>query len=271
MDISPYNKGIMEHQQKNTRILIVVTTIVALAVGYYIYKDVNKTLPGGEAPLNATTTSAVGNNATSTTTTISVPLPQPVPTFGRVLPAGVLPDDARTIVVSNIAKYTAELTKDPRATNTWIALGLQYKMAGDYAGAEEAWTYATRLSSKNIVPFYNLGDLYYGYLKDPVKSEANFKTVIALDSTYTAAYRALFDLYRYAYPAKQSLAPEILLQGIKQSEDPIDLTILLAGYYKDTGDIADARTYYQKAIVLASQKNNTALAAMIQKELDALK
>lgn len=269
----------MENTSKNKQLVAAITVIIAIAVGLYIYRDMRGARSGGElgqtprdnSSTGTTTIPVVGSATFKSANNTSIPLPQPVPKLSRTMPTNTLPADAQAIITANIAKYSTELAKDPWSAESWIFLGVQYKIAGDYAGAREAWGYAGRLAPTSVVPFYNLGDIYYSYLKDTAKSEQNFRIAITNDPSYIASYRALHDLYIYAYPAKKGEATAVLLEGLKKNPGNIDLLILLATDYKNVGDTANARTYFKQALAGAQKKGNTTLVATITAEITALK
>lgn len=227
----------MENTQKNKQLISAITIIIVIATGLYIYQDVNKSRSVGDltngtqiekgTPENATTTVTTNGGTVELVENISAPLPQPVPKFGRTMPANTLPVDAQAIITANIAKYSTELTKDPRNVENWIMLGVQYKIAGDYEGAVEAWTYATKLAPQSSIAFRNMGDTYAFYLHDNVKAEENLLKAIKNSPEQIEYYFKAVDFYSQIMkdPAK---ARAIVEQGIKSNPASTELKSLLA-------------------------------------------
>lgn len=261
-------------KSENTKRLLIAAAAIlaAVAVFYYIYTDMNKT----RLPVNiASSTPIVGNIGILNPKTVPLSgtssLPQPIPKLDRPFPSNsTLPADARVIVVSNIKEISSGLAKNPADAEKWVLLGTQYKIAGDYEGAREAWEYATLLSPTYYVPFNNLGDLYAHYIKNYPTAEHDLKKAISLQEDYIDGYRALYELYRYSYAQKASLAPQVLKDGLKQNPKSTDLMVLLAQYYKESGDKTQALSYYNQALVEAQAEKNTSLADLVNQEIQNL-
>ena len=181
-----------------------------------------------------------------------------------------LPVELQNIYRTRIEKLTADLVLDSSAVGNWIDLGIQRKGIGDYEGAREVWEYVNKISPRNNVSFFNLGDLYHFYLKDFEKAEQNLLISKQNNPEYVSVYRALYELYLYSYKQDTSSAEDALLEGLRNTEDNPDLLVLLAGYYKEKGDTANARTYYEKARDEVLIRGNQSLADLLQEEIDNL-
>jgi len=123
-------------------------------------------------------------------------LPKPVP--GVAVPATYpefISPAIRTEVAKRFESLTILLNADPSLFNEWVELGLLRKFIEDYAGAREAWEYASKLAPKNSISFLNLGTLYGYYLQDPLAAERNFLTSIQNDKTDPGAYIKTADFY----------------------------------------------------------------------------
>lgn len=259
-------------QNKKNIVYIAVLILLLGGVGFYIYTDTKKR--GGTTQENISTTATSSDEPGYTIT----PIPVENPAVGVKAPAlnrqvvfkGDISLEAKSILANNIARLTASLKGDTTRFGDWLELGIQYKIAGDYEGAKEAWEYASALSPNNYVSFSNLGDLYTNYLKNYPKAEENFKISIKNKSDYIGGYRALHELYRYSYKEKANLAPQILKEGLSKNPKSTDLMVLLAQYYKETGDKDTARTYYQKALTEAKAQGNTSLAVLLEQEIASL-
>lgn len=257
----------------NKNIAIVIALVLVVGLGWYVYQDVKKR--GGEAPQTPSATSTTTNSELPYTIE-KVPVNQPVinakvPDLNRPLVfSSDLPPEAKKIITDGIKRLADILKSDSSQFDAWLDLGSYRKQSGDYEGAREAWEYAAVLAPESYVPWNNLGDLYGSYLKDYPKAEQNFKKAIVLKPDYIGGYRALYELYYYSYKEKANLAPQILKEGLSKNPKSTDLMILLAQYYKETGDKDTARTYYQKALTEAKAQGSTSLAALLEQEISNL-
>ncbi|MBI2023187.1 tetratricopeptide repeat protein [Candidatus Giovannonibacteria bacterium] len=187
----------------------------------------------------------------------------PVPDLDRkVTITANLPEDQKIKMTDKIKEISGILKKDPTLADSWIELGGLYQVAGDYEGAALVWEYAGAIKPKNYISFNNLGFLYRYYLKNPQLAEKNFLRASANKPDLVASYRELSDLYRYDFKAKSGEADDILLAGLEKNPNNLDLLIYLAGYYRDTGNNAKARKYYEKALSL--DPGNSAIARELQ-------
>jgi tetratricopeptide (TPR) repeat protein len=139
-----------------------------------------------------------------------------------------LPEDAKTILRSNVEKIVAELKENPEHFETWFELATHYKIAGDYKGAEEIWQYITVNAPANMhyVAWANLGDLYMNFIKDYPKAEEYYKKAIALKSDEISLYADMYRLYRYLYKTDTSAAADILAEGLRSNPGDKDLHTL---------------------------------------------
>lgn len=156
--------------------------------------------------------------------------------------------EAKKILAADIERFRAALKKNPEDLNSWLELGLRYKMAGDYREAREVWEYSASLTPSDYISLANLGDLYRSYLKDYGKAEVNLLKAVKNKPDFIGGYRSLYELYYYSYKEKIAEAPKILLQGLTANPKSVDLMILLAQYYRDADDKTNALFYYDKAI-----------------------
>lgn len=170
---------------------------------------------------------AVSGNATVEVVNDSIPHPsltRPI-TFGP----GVSADQQATLTAQEQADIAA-LTKDPTRVDLWLKLGNERKLAGDYAGAIEAWTYVAKAGPNtiNYIAYGNMGDLYMNFDKDYAKAEANLKAAIAIKPTAIDYYRHLVDLYTtYGYGTKAQ-AQAVISQGLKANPNNPDLLAMQA-------------------------------------------
>ena len=170
-------------------------------------------------------------------------------------------------------KFTKEFTAakealrlNPDEFQTWLILSGAKKAVGDYRGAEEIWLYVNQIRPFNSISFNNLGDLYANFLNEYDKAEEMFKIAVANSKGEEINWiyvRSLFDLYlKTNQPDK---AENLLLESLANQPDNYDLNIMLASFYRDSGQKEKALQYYQKALAL--KPDNEA----VKKEIEALK
>ena len=162
----------------------------------------------------------------------------------------------------------AAINKDKYDFNMWINLGTLRHMAVDEQGAKEVWEYASATWPTNVASFNDLGDLYANYLKDYAKAESNFLTAVKNKPDDTNPYRNLFTLY-YDAGYNKGKAEAILKKAIAAAPKAVDMQVLLARYYRDTGRTAEAKAEYSLAIKNAQSQGQTDLATTLQAESSA--
>lgn len=259
----------------NKNIAIVITFVLVVGLGSYVYQDIRER--GTGVSQNSSTTPLVvssGIEATGDYTLEQVSIEKtkiPVPNLNRPLTfSSNLSPEVKKIITDGIKRLADILKSDSARFDVWLDLGSYRKQSGDYEGAWEAWEYAAVLAPESYVPWNNLGDLYGSYLKNYPKAEENFKKAITLKQDYIGGYRSLYELYRYSYKEKSNLADDILLEGLSRNPKSTDIMILLAQYYKEIGNKDNARTYYQKALTEAKAQGNASLATLLEKEITNL-
>ena len=101
----------------------------------------------------------------------------------EVLPAAgevkLFSEEQKQEIYRAIGNHGKGVNENPDYFNGWIQVGLLKKVIGDFEGASDAWEYAGLIRPQNSVSFSNLGELYWRYLRDYPKSEANFKISLA--------------------------------------------------------------------------------------------
>lgn len=181
------------------------------------------------------------------------PLPEEVKLFT---------EDQKSKLYAEIENYADAVKKDPNFFNGWIQGGLLKKVIGDFEGARDMWEYANIIRPQNATSFANLGELYWRYLANFPKSEANFRTAIKNKPSDLMTYISLSDLYFYSYAAKAHLADDVLLEGMARNPTDVNLMKALASLYERQKEYAKTLEWWKK--VLASEPGNTAVAAAIK-------
>ncbi len=215
--------------QKKKILLLVVTVLTALAVGYYFYSDINERRQTADENVPA---EAGGDNATTSLEVFEggkeneVALP-PAPSLDRpiVYPAD-MPSQIKLDNQEKISKIINSLKSDPGLFNDWIDLGLYRKILEDYEGARQAWEYASLLRPQSSASFGNLGILYGYYLKDAPKAEKNFLKAIENDAKNINLYFQTYEFYRDVM--KDLIKAKAIIEtGLKNNPADQDLANML--------------------------------------------
>lgn len=167
----------------------------------------------------------------------------------------------------DLEKIISAIKKDYKDVDNWTQLGLTRHVLGDDIGASEAWEYAKLLDPENYQTWENLGDLYQSDLKNYMKAEENFKKVIALKPDYSRGYSNLIYLYTNSMKEKSGQIPEVYKNGITANPDNVDLMVSLADYYKEQGNVAEAKKVYQQALTIAERTKDRWLVNSLEKKL----
>lgn len=192
----------------------------------------------------------------------------PRPSLNRALPRGAATQEVYATMLKQRAEAVAMIEENPALMTQWIGLGALHKQAGDYEGARVYWTYVATVNPRNLAVHWNLGNLYFYYLKDLPKAESSFTQAVALDNAFIPAYMELYAVRKEQ--GKTELAVSALTSGISKNPADTDLRVALARHYRDAKDAAAARAAYDGAITAAEKAGNTSLAADLRAEKAAL-
>lgn len=234
------------NKQKQTTLGILIVIIIAIFVGFYIYKDSSTNKQNTDTSKKNTITVDTSKASTSTAkigvvskdkgyTVEVVPIKKktavkvniPTPDLNRKIVFGNnVSKDAKKIIITKINSLESALKKDNSSLKDWIDLGLYRKVTGDYEGARQAWEYASALSPKNSISFRDLGDLYGYYLKEPQKAEKNLLEAIKNGPSNIEYYLKTADFYRYK-ENDISKARGIIKQGISANPKSTELKSFL--------------------------------------------
>lgn len=218
----------MQLSATQTLIVSVIAVATAGAGAWYFLR-----VPAA-APVDDGVVLNIDPNATSTviggyTITRVDGEPGAAPSVDRpVTISAALSAEAAATLRMLMQELLAELKANPDRADLWLQLGVHRKIAGDYAGAIEAWQYVATgaPSSISYIAHSNLGGLYMGELKDYPKAEVNYKAAIALSPKHVAAYLDLASLYRYLYKTNTSAAADIVAEGLANNPNNPDLLAL---------------------------------------------
>ena len=212
----------------------VLGVLIIVVAGLVIHSRVNApTNTASSTPsTTGTTTVDLGNGQTitlppgaklteydSTSTTPTAPS-----LSGSIKIDSSLDPGVQTALRTQETTLISELKSNPARLDLWLQLGTDRKIAHDYTGAAEAWSYvAANKSNIQYIAYGNLGDLYMNFVKDYPKAEANYKAAIALNPQFIDYYRDLFNLYRGFYKTNTTAAADIVAQGLKANPNNPDL------------------------------------------------
>lgn len=258
------------HFLRTNLALVIGLALVAL-VGAFIYVDffARSSAPATEG----------GDNAGSAGQAVIERIPVdaetgeeiPHPDLDRLFtPLASAPADIQAEARARVAEAVAVLKENQGLISAWLILAAYRKNAEDYAGAEEIWLYVTKRWPEEPTAFANLGDLYANYLPKYPQAESYFRAAITLKPDTILYYRALSDLYRNRYKTDTTLALDVLKEGLTANPKDIDLLISIAYYYREKGDMTNARAYFEQALAQAKAVGDTYRAAIIEEEMQHL-
>ena len=227
-------------------------------------------LPGKKAPL-AESESSPGYGAG----VVVIPDNQPVITIPQYRgrdPSEVRPvpeevklfsEEQRGRLYATIDTHGRAVKANPAFFDGWIKLGLLKKTIGDFEGARDAWEYAGIIEPGNSLSFSNLGELYWRYLHEYIKSESNFRISIEHKPDDIQNYVSLAELYHYSYKDKADLADDVLFEGLGKNSGDGTLMRRLAYLYEQRGELASALEWWEK--VLAGAPNDEEVKNKVEK------
>ncbi|MBI1957517.1 MAG: hypothetical protein HYS44_03640 [Candidatus Niyogibacteria bacterium] len=227
--MEPQIENNSQSQSKRGALLTVLLMVAALgASGWLIWRNLNK--EGSEiASMEPSETQTEGQPASTTTEKETQkeapkedPLKAKMPSLTRAVPT-----DADPALVKKISEAVELIRDNFDYLQAWLQLGLLRKEVGDYAGAIEAWKFATILRPQISTAFLNLGDIYGWYLHDNAKAESYLLAGIAAEPknayTYYKTYEFYVDVLQDTVKARK-----ILQDGIASNPDSSqDLKIAL--------------------------------------------
>jgi tetratricopeptide (TPR) repeat protein len=182
----------------------------------------------------------------------------------------VFPEEARTIAEQKYATLKQQLITDPDDASAWLDLAILYKTVSDYEGAVLVWKYLASVNPQDSISTHNLGNTYHLFLKKYPESEKYYKEAIARDPNQSLYYVGLHELYRYSYKQESDLAVKTLEEGLTKIPNSPEITIALAAYYKDKGDMANAIKYFTQMRDIAQSHNDAANVAAMNAEIKSL-
>ncbi|MBI3631859.1 MAG: tetratricopeptide repeat protein [Candidatus Vogelbacteria bacterium] len=263
---------------KSILIRVFIIIIILLIPIYFIFKDYsnsNNVVMRPVVPIVTSTLSPVSNVPLPSVTIVPVDTKSvsklPIPDLNKTwqIPSGYSVE-VKKILNNKIDPLINDLRIDPNHFDKWVNLGILRKTIGDYDEAKNIWEYTASGWPDNIVSYHNLGDLYANYLKDNIGAEKNMLRVVQLDPHYVSDYLALYDLYKRIYGEVGDKTDMILLEGVKNNPESVDLLMTTASHYKEMNNKDSAKKYYNLALTKVEKLKNESLVKLIQLELSNL-
>ena len=193
-----------------------------------------------------------------------------LPPLDREVNYGAAPEEVKVALRAKIESARAEVKDVPYDGNRWMNLALYYHSANDYAAAAEVWDFIVSVTPTNVTALNNLGRLYHFDLRDFPKAESYFMKAIEVNPDRPEAYFELFDLYRYSYKKNTSAAVDIMLKGAQKFTNNYSFYAGIGVYYRELGNSAKARVYFEKALTVARAENDVSGIGTLTKELSTL-
>jgi tetratricopeptide (TPR) repeat protein len=259
----------METNNKNLISILVGVALLA-GLGYFVYSD----LDSGSSGENATTTPETTATTTpeKVTDEVKYELPKaPIPSLDR--PFSVPNEYSAEIKANTMKQYESLVTAlkaNPELRNEWLQLALLRKTAGDLAGAEQVWIYVSKVWPLDHVAFGNLADLYTNYYKEYKKGEEYYIYALAKMPNNLQYYENLYNIYKFNLKDPKT-ALELMISGYKDLPTTIYFPVRIAEHYRDAGDPANAKKYFEEALVLAEKQKAIDIGNYIKTELAKLK
>lgn len=196
----------------------------------------------------------------------------PMPDLNRPLTFSAdFPAEARPMVEQKVKELTDLINADPQGSIApWLDLAIEYKMIGDYEGAEHVWAYLVDAYPGDAVAAHNLGNLYHLFMKDYPKAEEYYKVAIQRAPTHAIHYIGLHELYKYSYKQDTSAAADTLKEALQKVPGDADLSMTLGMYYKEKGSNEEAITYLTQARDEAKKLGNATFATQMDTEIKSL-
>lgn len=131
-----------------------------------------------------------------------------------------------------------------------INLGNIHRDVGNYKKAEAAYLYAQKLQPGAFVPYGNLGELYFRFIKDYSKAEEYYLQAIEIPGPYLETYYSeLYELYRF-FLNDEKKAENILISGSVKYPEQTDILANLALHYRQLKQMPKAIETYKKLLKL---------------------
>lgn len=244
----------------------------SVGVGVWYFERQESPPPSPQALAPAGTSTAPEPPAAEKPKGESPPLIEAVAYLGRPVselaadPAVVsrIPAEAYETSKKQLAELAAVIAQNPGDTDLWMQVAGIRHFYHDYIGERDIYEYLNQLAPFLSVPFYNLGNLYGFYLKEPQKAIAKYQAALAAEPLNESFYTGLADFYREVL-GDLAAAEGILREGLTKLPHEPNLYLSLATVYRAMGNTPKVISSYEQALAtgrIAGQQS-AAIAAEI--------
>mgnify|MGYP002336192045 CR=1 FL=1 len=214
----------MTDTQRNLGIGLGIVLLAGLGLYWYAQSGSTQETPGSVA---STTVGGISASGDYTVGESNVEIPAPDYRAALKFDAATSVE-VRAALNSQIEVVRKALNANKADFDSWVRLGAIRKVAGDYAGAAEAWEFVSVISPENAISPNNLCDLYLNFLKQYPKAEVACKKAVATNSKNIDAYVNLYYLYHAYYKQGTGADTAALNEGLKNNPGNSTLLALKA-------------------------------------------
>ena len=264
---------------KQTIISIVIILVLLTSLGYFMvnsFGESNNTVSEDDSTSTTTTdgSSNLGNINPEEIDNSDTPVTQlpkaPIPALNRefVVPE-ILAEEFRIQILNQHNSIIATLKENPELRGDWLQLALLRKSVEDYVGAEEIWLYMTKVWNLDHVAFGNLGNLYSSELPDIDKALSYFVQALEKRPDNLNYYNNIYNIFRFRLE-DNARAISLLEQGEDLLPDEIYFPKKQAEHYRDTGDVENAKKFFQRTLNLAQELSLLDIENYAREELEKI-
>ncbi len=194
-------------------IFYLVAIILIIVIATYIFLREREIINPSQETAGATTTINIGGvtlelppgtNATVLPVENKPSVPAPDTNRPMVFPESFSSPEAKANVTMKIAEERKNIAENPYDYDSWIGLGIYWKMIEDYEGARLAWEYAALIFPENPMAYSNLGFLYGYHIKNQIKAVENFEKALSFAGSQSFYYGQAFEYYRDVLKDKET-------------------------------------------------------------------
>ena len=149
--------------------------------------------------------------------------------------------------------FRAAATIAPELAQSWVNLGVLYRMADAYEQAEAAYRHALSLNSENLTAWENLSILYR--YQDRFEEAKTINQMVDTKRQSNPFYHYI--LGEQAFDNEEyEAAISYYLKGLKLDNTRHEILFGLAKTYFESGDITNAEQYLSRAIKHANNRQD---------------
>lgn len=157
------------------------------------------------------------------------------------------PEGQRDLFMQRIDQAKITLAENTEDSGAYEILGFLHDTLGDKETAEKYYKKVLKLNPESVIALNNLANVYNDN-KEYKKAEELYLKITEVDPGFIEAWRDLHDLYKYSYKEKLDQADDILILGLEKNPNDPQILAMLAVYYQEARNTADAIKYYELLI-----------------------